>query len=350
MNIASPDGPDNSDEIVWATHFLIDAPHMKLSILKKASWIKNSAEKAEPARGHQEQGLLDADVLRHIAHLELLTQRVVDGFLTGKHRSTHKGGCFEFAQHRPYTAGDEIRLIDWHVFAKSDRYYIKQFEEETNLQAMMVVDASGSMKYSGSTISKFDYARLAAACLSRLVLRQRDSVGMALVDESVRRYIPPRSSAVHLRSLLNTLLNESTSGTTSLSGALHELGKRMKRKGMILLFSDCFEELDPLMQALHHLRLRGHEVLIFQTVAPEELSFRFDKMSKFECLEQQNLILDVDPPAVRKGYLKRLHEFQEQLQKRSIELGCEYFQLNTGAELGTVLAQYLSRRNAGIKK
>ncbi|MCA9038745.1 MAG: DUF58 domain-containing protein [Planctomycetaceae bacterium] len=322
---------------------------MKFSILKKATWINRSTAQTKQPPRQKDHGLLDPEVLRQIGHLELLTQRVVDGFLTGKHRSTHKGGCFEFAQHRPYTAGDEIRLIDWHVFAKSDRYYIKQFEEETNLQAMMVVDASGSMNYRGSTISKFDYARLAAACLSRLVLRQRDSVGLSLIDQSIRKYIPPRSSATHLRSLLHTLLNEQTSGMTSLSGALHELGKRMKRKGMILLFSDCFEELEPLMQALHHLRLRGHEILIFQTVAPEELSFRFDKMSKFECLEEENLILDVDPQAVRKGYLKRLNEFQEQLQQRCVELGCEYFQLNTGDELGTVLSQYLSRRNAGIK-
>ncbi|QDU78477.1 VWA domain containing CoxE-like protein [Polystyrenella longa] len=321
---------------------------MKLSVLKKASWIKRSND-AEPQPKSKKHTLLDPDVLRQIGHLELLTQRVVDGFLTGKHRSTHKGGCFEFAQHRPYTAGDEIRLIDWHVFAKSDRYYIKQFEEETNLQAMMVVDASGSMKYSGSTISKFDYARLAAACLSRLVLRQRDSVGLTLIDQSIRKFIPPRSSATHLQSLLSTLLNEETSGMTSLSTSLHELGRRMKRKGMILLFSDCFEELEPLTQALHHLRLRGHEILIFQTIAPEELTFKFDKMSKFECLEEDNLILDVDPHAVRKGYLKRLNEFQTQLQRRAVEMGCEYFQLNTGSELGTVLAQYLSRRNAGIK-
>ncbi|MEZ6046067.1 MAG: DUF58 domain-containing protein [Planctomycetaceae bacterium] len=323
---------------------------MKLSILKKAAWIgKDAREAAEKEQRSKHHALLDPEVLKQIGHLELLTQRVVDGFLTGKHRSTHKGGCFEFAQHRPYTAGDEIRLIDWHVFAKSDRYYIKQFEEETNLQTMMVVDASGSMQFGASTISKFDYARLAAACLSRLVLRQRDSVGLTLIDQSIRKFIPPRSSATHLQSILSTMLNEETAGMTSLSGALHELGKRMKRKGMILLFSDCFEELEPLVQALHHLRIRGHEILIFQTVAPEELTFRFDKMSKFECLEEKNLILDVDPQAVRKGYLKRLNEFQEQLKQRCVELGCEHFLLNTGSELGTVLAQYLSRRNAGIK-
>ena len=180
--------------------------------------------------------------LTSIGPLELLSRRVVDGFLSGAHRSTHKGGCFEFAEHRAYAAGDETRLIDWRVFARSDRYYVKQFEEETNLQALMVIDGSGSMQFADSTMSKYDYARLACACLSRLMLRQRDAVGVASTANDGRAYVPPRSNAHHLRAIVDVLVNARPGGSTSLASVLHGVGKRLRRRGLVVVFSDCFDD------------------------------------------------------------------------------------------------------------
>ncbi len=294
--------------------------------------------------------LLDSGALGKVGHLELLSKNVVDGVLSGKHRSTHRGGCFEFAEHRAYSAGDEIRLIDWRVYAKSDRYYIKQFEEETNLQAVMVVDASGSMQFGQSTVSKLDYARMACACLSRLMLRQRDAVGMALIDQKMRQYIPPRSQAHHLQALLDALRRTQAGGMTALSGNLHEVARRIKRRGLIVIFSDCFGDLESLKRAIHHLRLRGHEVLIFHVLAPEELSFPFDRFSQFECFEQVDFRVDLDPPTIRKQYLQRMQNYLEDLQQSCTRLGCDYVQFTTDRDLGDTLAYYLSRRAAQIKQ
>ena len=206
--------------------------------------------------------------LASIGPLELLSERVVDGFLSGAHRSTHKGGCFEFAEHRAYAPGDETRLIDWRVFARSDRYYIKQFEEETNLQVLMVLDGSGSMQFAASTISKYDYARLACACLSRLMLRQRDAVGLISTANDGRTYVPPRSTAWHLRAIAEMLVRARPGGDASLAGVLHTVGKRLKRRGLIIVFSDCFDDSERLVKALRLLRLRGHDVLVFHVLRP----------------------------------------------------------------------------------
>ncbi|QDT50733.1 VWA domain containing CoxE-like protein [Symmachiella dynata] len=294
--------------------------------------------------------LLDSEALGKVGNLELLSTNVVDGVLSGLHRSTLKGGCFEFAEHRAYSAGDEIRLIDWRVYAKSDRYYIKQFEEETNLQAVMVVDASGSMQYGHSTVSKLDYARMACACLSRLMLRQRDAVGIALIDQKMRQYIPPRAHAHHLQAILDALRRNEAGGMTSLAGNLQEVARRIKRRGLIVIFSDCFGELEPLKKAIHHLRLRGHEVLIFHVLAPEERTFPFDRFSQFECFEEDGLRIDLDPPSVRKAYLERMRVYLEDLQESCARLACDYVPLSTADNLGDTLAYYLNRRAARIKK
>jgi len=293
--------------------------------------------------------LMQPEALASIGNLELHSRRVVDGFLSGEHRSTHKGGCFEFAEHRAYAAGDEIRLIDWRVFARSDRYYVKLFEEETNLQALLVVDASGSMEFGQSTVSKYDYARLAAACLGRLMLRQRDAVGLLSTAAGGRTFVPPRSNAYHLRSIVEALVGAQPGGAASLASALHNVGKRLKRRGLIVVFSDCLDDVPRLAKALRLLRLSGHEVLIFQILAPEELSFTFDRWSRFECLETSGLHLDLDPPAIRKNYLERLQTFLEDLQRECLRARCDLVPLSTDQDLGTVLTRYLKRRARSLR-
>jgi uncharacterized protein (DUF58 family) len=292
--------------------------------------------------------LMAPAALAAIGPLELLSRRVVDGFLSGSHRSTHKGGCFEFAEHRAYAAGDETRLIDWRVFARSDRYYIKRFEEETNLQALMVVDGSGSMQFAGSTISKYDYARLACACLSRLMLRQRDAVGLVSTATASRAYVPPRSNPHHLRSIADALVRARPGGSTSLASVLHNVGKRLKRRGLIIVFSDCFDNLPRLVKSLRLLRLRGHEVLMFHILAPEELNFTFDRWSRFECLETDGVHIELDPSSVRKAYLERLQTFLEDLKRECLSARCDLVSFSTEQNLGDALAFYLRRRTRSL--
>ncbi len=295
------------------------------------------------------QDFLDPKALAQVGQLELISANVVDGFLSGKHRSSHKGGCSEFAEHRPYSKGDEIRMIDWRAYAKTDRYYVKQFDDETNLQALMIVDTSGSMAFGLSTPTKLNYAKMACACLSRLLMRQRDSVGLTVVDQSVRRFIPPKPRAGHLQLIFDTLRKIEPAGQTRLDGPIIESAQRMKRKGMVILFSDCFGDIPSLASSLQQLRARGHDVMVFQTLAPEEIVFRFRRASRFEDLENLGQLLNVNPGMVRKQYLERFERFMGELNQSITRAGCDHEVLRTDQDLGTSLALYL-RRRAAMKK
>ena len=289
---------------------------------------------------------LDPATVGRIGRLELIAARVVEGFVSGKHRSPYKGGTIEFSEHRHYTPGDELRLLDWRAFARSDRYYIKQFQEETNLKATVVVDASGSMAFGRSTATKFDYARMLGACLARLMLLQRDAVALALIDTAVRDYVPPRSRPGHFQALIRSLESARPGGETSLAANLADLARRIKRRGLVVLCSDCFDEVEPLLNILHQLRLRGQEVLLFHIMAPEELTFPFNHWSRFECLEVDGRRVHIDPPAARKGYLRRVGQFLEDLRQGCARIECDYVPLTTDQPLGEALALYLGRRSA----
>ena len=293
--------------------------------------------------------LLDPKVLGQVGHLDILSRTVVDGLLSGKHKSIQKGGTFEFAEHRAYSAGDELRLIDWRIYAKRDRYYVKLFDDEINLQATMVVDASGSMEFGMSTVSKLDYAKCACACLSRLMLRQRDAVGLRCFAGKKDYFIPPRSRASHLQAILKLLERVKPSGDMNLSDTLLSLGPRLKRRGMVIVFSDCFGDLDPLIKSLRLLRLRGHEVILFHVLAPEEIAFSFTNASRFVCLETAGLRLDLEPTAVRQRYLSRLNEFLQRLMRECARIRCEYFRLATDQSLADALSYYLRLRAASLK-
>ena len=294
--------------------------------------------------------LLTSEAMNRIGNLELLSTRVVDGVLSGKHRSTYLGGSFEFANHRAYSPGDEIRMIDWKVYARRDRYYVRQFEETTSLQGLIVIDCSGSMQFGLSTGSKLNYARAAAACLSRLMLRQRDGVGLATVGQKVERYVPPRGYPQHLQTILQALRNIEPRGETQLGPSLFDLPRRLKRRGMLLLFSDCFGDWETTANALKRAQLRGHDVLVFHIMAPEELTFQFNRWSRFECLEQPSLQIDLDPPAIREAYLKAVNEFLNRVREDCTSMGADYLLLPTDADLGQSLSYYLHRRMARMKQ
>ena len=236
----------------------------------------------------------DPTSLAKYGRLALVARSLVEGFLTGAHKSPYKGFSVEFAEHRQYYPGDEIRHIDWRAYGKTDRYYIKEFEEETNLRAHMLVDASGSMAYKGKYPSKFEYAQYIAASLAYLMLHQRDAVGLALHDTKVRAMIPPRASSKHLLNLIGTLEKTQPGGETSMAPLWHELAGQIKRRGMVIILSDCFDQLPALMRAIQHFRHRRHEVLLFHLLAPEEIEFPFRKWTQFRNLEVRGDKLLVD--------------------------------------------------------
>ncbi len=294
--------------------------------------------------------VLDPQVLARVDGLELLASRVVDGLLSGRHRSQLKGGSAEFTEHRGYVPGDEIRLIDWKVFGKSDRYFIKQYIEQTCLQVIVVLDGSGSMGFGLSAITKFQYARALAACLCRLVLRQSDSAGLAVLGDGLRDYVPPRANPNHFQAILQLLTRATPSGETSLAENLTELARRIKRRGLLVLLSDCFDDLPALRQALQFLRARGHEIILLHTMAPEELHFEFGGWSRFECLEVDGTHLSLDPGLVRTEYLENVRTFLAELKQICAETGCDYQPLPTDKPMGEALAWYLQRRSARLKQ
>ena len=211
-------------------------------------------------------------MLSRYGGLGLVARTLVEGFLTGVHKSPYKGSSVEFAEHRPYVLGDDIRRVDWRVHCKTDRFYIKEYEEETNVRAYLLVDASGSMGYRGRAASKIDYARHVAACLAYLMLHQLDAVGLVTLDTRLRQFLAPRASPKHLLRILRALEQTEPGGETALAPLWHELaGHRIHRRGLIVILSDCFDELHSLVLALKHFRHQKHEVILFHILAPEEI-------------------------------------------------------------------------------
>ncbi len=298
-----------------------------------------------PSAVRSRSEVVDPRVMERIGNLELLSRTVVDGLLAGKHRSTTKGGCCEFAQHRQYVPGDEIRQIDWQVYARNDRYYIRQFEEETNLHGIVALDTSGSMKFGLSTISKLDYARNAAACLARLLLHQRDAVGAVVLSDKRPLFVPPKQNAAHLRAVLSCL-QMAEPGGGCLGTQIRAVIPRLRRRGLFILFSDCFGELDELHRALRAVRSRGHDVIVMNVLAPEEIHFDFRRWSSFRSLESSSQHVDLDPPAVREEYLKQMRRHLDCLEETVTGLGGDYVRMTTNHDLADVLGWYLRGRMA----
>ncbi len=308
---------------------------------------KRNAAAVPVAAASAASDLVDPRVMDQIGHLELISRTVVDGLLAGKHRSTTKGGCCEFASHRQYAPGDEIRQIDWQVYARNDRYFIKQFEEETNLHAIVAVDTSGSMKFGLSTISKLEYAQRGAACLARLLLHQRDAVGAAVLNEHNPLFVPPKQNAAHLQALLSALQMAEASHGGSLGSQIRACIPRMRRRGMFILFSDCLGDLDDLGKALRIARARGHDVVVMHVLAPEEVHFSFRRWSSFQCLEVAGQKINLDPASVREEYLQRMQSFLQQLEDMVTGLGGNYVRMTTNHDIAETLGWFLRGRMAG---
>jgi uncharacterized protein (DUF58 family) len=289
---------------------------------------------------------LDPSALQRFGRLELLARLVVEGVMSGLHKSPFKGFSVEFAEHRHYGPGDEIKHIDWRAFGKTDRYYVKEYEEETNLKAYLVVDTSGSMGYAGKTVSKLEYARQLAAALAYMMISQRDAVGLITFDDAIRTMIPALSAPSHFSVVCKSLSDARIGGETPVSSVLHSLAERIRRRGLVIILSDGFDKLDDLTNALQHLRHRRHEVLFFQVLAPEEEDFPFRRPARFRNLENLDQRLLVDPAAMRKAYLEKFHAFQESLVERIRAMGADYHKASTAVPLDQTIVDYLATRTS----
>jgi uncharacterized protein (DUF58 family) len=287
---------------------------------------------------------LDPTAVARFGRLELLARLVVEGVMSGLHKSPFKGFSVEFAEHRQYGPGDEIRHIDWRAFGKTDRYYVKEYEEETNLRCHLVVDTSGSMGYAGKTESKLEYARRLAASLAYLMISQRDAVGLVTFDDALRQMIPPRSAPGHFSVVCSALEKARVGGETPLSGILHAMAVRIKRRGLVVILSDGFDDLNNLANALRHLRHRRHEVLFLQILAPEEEEFPFRRPSRFRNLERANHTHRIDPAALRAQYLERFRAHCEGLKAQLRGMDADYHRASTGDTPERTLLDYLAAR------
>ena len=297
-----------------------------------------------PSHPTSAESPLDPTALARFGRLELIARLVVEGVMSGLHKSPFKGFSVEFAEHRQYGPGDEIRHIDWRAFGKTDRYFVKEYEEETNLKAYLVVDSSGSMGYAGRTNSKFEHARRMAAALAYLMISQRDAVGLVTFDTALRAMIPPRSAPGHFSVVCKALEDTRTGGEAPLSKVLHTLADRIRRRGLVVILSDGFDDLDDLTSALRHLRHRRHEVLFFHTLAPEEEEFPFRRPARFRNLERLDRQLRVDPLALRAAYLERFSAFCKTLKEQVQGMEADYHRASTAEPIETTLLDYLASR------
>jgi len=287
---------------------------------------------------------LRPEVTTRIRRLELTARRVVEGFLSGMHRSPYFGQSIEFLQHRPYAAGDELRHIDWKVYARQDKLHVKQYEEETNLRLQLLVDRSGSMDYGDGEENKFHYAASIAASLGYLALRQKDATGLFTFDQEIRDSIPARSNQHQLNRMLQSLAATGATGTTDLPKVARQLGAAIPRAGLVCVISDLLG-VESLAEGLRVLRSRGHDVALFHVMHDDELDFQFTGATRFEGLESE-AFLNCNPAALREGYLDALHDFLDQTRRACGRLQIDYMLVRTSDPLDAVLAKFLSARSS----
>ena len=290
---------------------------------------------------------LSAEVLQKLGDLELVAREVVEGLRVGSHRSPLKGFSTEFAHHRQYSPGDALRDLDWRVFGRTDRYYTKLYEAETNFDCTLLVDASSSMNYASGKVSKLEYSKYLAASLAYLVLNQRDSVGLSVFDSEVRAYLPPRST-MNMILVIDRLLRATTSvPRTNIAGQLHDIATRMKRRSFVILISDLLADVEDILAGLTHLRHDGHNVVVLHTLDPYELEFPFKGTWLFEGLEGEDP-LTTQPERIREDYLKNFDEYLTALKAGCVASAIDYVTVDTSRPLDDVLNEFIYLRQATL--
>jgi uncharacterized protein (DUF58 family) len=310
---------------------------------------------SQPAEKVDYRAYLDPKTLAKIANLDIRARLIVEGFITGMHRSPYKGFSVEFAQHRQYVQGDDIRYIDWKVFGRTDRHYIKQYEEETNLQVMLVVDASESMTYSGVSARgwkeggggwrKFDHATSIAASLAYVALHQSDSAGLAVFDRKIRHFIKPSNSPRQWRVIVDELTTVPKDQKTRTGAILDEVAEQLHHRSLIVLISDLFDDPNNIVKGIQHLRYKRHDLIVLQILDHDEMTFPFDTTTLFKGLEEMGEIV-AEPRALREAYLEEMRNHQAIIKNACHKLHVDYVQVDTSLPLDVTLPGFLADRAA----
>jgi uncharacterized protein (DUF58 family) len=297
---------------------------------------------------------LDPRTLARISSLDLRARLIVEGLMTGMHRSPYQGASVEFAQHRPYVAGDDIRRVDWKVLGKTDRVYLKQYIEETNLHLICVVDASESMAYGTITAgdntpwTKYDHATAIAASLSYMAIQQQDSVGVAVFDRELKKYLKPSNSPAQWKTITHELTLVPRHAKTGTGHVLDQLAEKLTHRSLIVILSDFFDDIEGIKQGLRHLRYKKHESMVFQILDPVEIEFPFEDVTLFKGLEELGELL-TEPRALREGYLEQLNQFTDELKRMCRGMHIDFTRMNTSEALDVTLSNFLATRSASIK-
>jgi uncharacterized protein (DUF58 family) len=291
----------------------------------------------------RERQFLDPAVVARLGTLELKARTIVEGFLSGLHRSPFKGFSVEFAEYRQYLPGDDLSTIDWKVYARSDRHYVKKFEEETNLNCHVMLDISGSMGYGSRGITKFEYGQCLAASLAYLMNRQRDAAGLTAFDDRIITMLPASARPGHLNAMLVTLDRLELGTHTNVSKPLHQLADSLSKRGMVVLISDLLDDPERVIRGLKHFRFRGTDVIVFHLLDPDELAFPFERATRFEDLETRDEVMAV-PVVVRDHYLKAIGSLMDRYKQELGASGIDYKLLTTDQPLELALLAYLSTR------
>lgn len=287
--------------------------------------------------------LSDPEVLARIAGLSLRARQVVEGTISGLHRSPFHGFNVEFAEYREYSPGDDLRRLDWRVLGRTDRFYVKQYEEESNLRATLVLDSSASMRYGSRALSKFHYASTAAASLATLLVEQQDPVGLALVDEQTREVLAPAATQAQLARIIGLLETAQPNRQTDLGRVMQTIAEQIKDRGMTVVFSDLLTDLEAFYDALQRLQYRGHEILVFHVLDPDELELPFDDLMMFRDIEGQEELL-AEPWVFRKSYQRAMQQFLDEVRGQCGQRGIDYVLIKTDQPLADTLSHYLHAR------
>ena len=296
----------------------------------------------KPLRDYK--NLLDPSFISKLNSLELKARLVVEGFMVGMHKSPYHGFSVEFSEHRAYMQGDNLKDVDWKVFGKTEKYYIKQYEEETNLRSYIFLDTSNSMSYnSGNNISKLDYSLTLAAALSYLMVHQQDAVGLTLYSERINKFLPPKSSRAYLQEILKSLANIEPSSKTNTAASLNEAAEKIKRRGMVVIISDFFDDINVVLKALKHFSYKKNEVIVFQVLDPIEKTFSFGKDAIFKDLETGEE-MTTQPYQIQKAYREAMGEFINRIKKECLNSNIDYNLIETSDPYNKALLRYIQKR------
>jgi uncharacterized protein (DUF58 family) len=289
-------------------------------------------------------------VLASLQGLDIAARLAVEGFVAGMHKSPYHGVSVEFAEHREYSPGDDIRHVDWKVWSKTDKLYLKQYEQETNLISYVLLDSSESMAYaSEGQVSKWQYAQLVAASLSYLILQQQDAVGLATFDSRVQRYLRPSGQPSHLKDIVQVMSATPTERKTDLGAIFHDLAERFKKRGLVILISDLFDEPARVLAGLRHFRHRRHDLMVFHVLDPAELDFPFRQTTLFKGLEGLGQVL-VEPVTLRRAYQEEIEAFCAEMRRGCQSINIDYILLRTDMALDAALSGYLATRSARLSR